>query len=191
MVTGKGGGSGQRYFTTYDFANGAPAGFKPGAGGVLTVGVNPTTHMAGNYGGLGFEAASTRSGIKIGNRAQPTSNFQKQFHLAGGGLVSTKILDELGLDIGGDPSGLTVDGRKVPLGVFDSGGYLPTGLSLAYNGTGQPEVIRTQQQEQALGDPQFDITVMLGTREITDIVDVRVERATSRIARSVGSGVRT
>jgi hypothetical protein len=191
LVTGKGGGHGQRYFTTYDFANGAPAGFKPGAGGVLTVGVNPTTHMAGNYGGLGFEAASTRSGIKIGNRAQPTSNFQKQFHLAGGGLVSTKVLDELGLDVGGDPSGLTVDGRKVPLGVFDSGGLLPTGMSLAYNGTGQPEVIRTQQQEQALGDPQFDITVMLGTREITDIVDVRVERATSRIARSVGSGVRT
>jgi hypothetical protein len=191
MITGKGGGHGQRYFTTFDFANGAPAGFKPGAGGVLTVGVNPLKHMDGNYGGLGFEAASTRSGIKIGSRAQPTSNFQKQFHLAGGGLVSTEALEKLGLDIGGDPSGLTVDGRKVPVGVFDSGGLLPTGMSLAYNGTGQPEVIRTQRQEQALGDPQFDITVMLGTREITDIVDVRVERATSRIARAVGSGVRT
>ncbi|WP_344613360.1 hypothetical protein [Dactylosporangium salmoneum] len=150
LVRGLGGGHGQRYFTTYDFASGAPAGFKPGPGGVLTVGVNPQSHMAGNYGGLGFEAASTRSGIKIGNRARKTSTFEKQFHLASGGLVSTAVLDELGLDIGGDPSGITVDGRRVPFGVYDTGGYLPTGLSLAYNGTGRPEVIRTEAQEQAL-----------------------------------------
>jgi hypothetical protein len=190
LVTGRGGGHGQRYFTTFDFANGAPAGFKPGAGGVLTVGVNPTEHMAGNYGGLGFEAASTRSGIKIGTRAQKTSNFQKQFHLAGGGLVSTAILDELGLDIGGDQSGLTVDGRKVPLGIFDSGGVLPTGLSLAYNGTGRPEVIPHPDRPAGNESIVLNAQVFLGTREITDIVDVRVERATDGIARSIRSGTR-
>lgn len=182
--------SNHRYFTTYDFANGAPGGFKPGAGGILTIGVNPLQHMAGNYGGLGFEAASTKSGIKIGNRARATSTFEKQFHLADGGLVNVDVLKRLGIDVGGDPSGLTADGRKVPFGVFDSGGLLPTGLSVAYNGTGQPEVIRTQAQEQALGDPQFDITVLLGTREITDIVDVRVERAHGQLARQLRSGPR-
>jgi hypothetical protein len=141
LATGRGGGHGQRYFTTYDFQNGAPGGFKPGAGGVLTIGVNPQTHMAGNYGGLGFEAASTRSGIKIGTAAKKPSTFEKQFHLASGGLVSTALLDKLGLDIGGDPSGLTVDGRRIPLGAYDVGGYLPQGLSLAYNGTGRPEPV--------------------------------------------------
>ncbi|MGI5236479.1 hypothetical protein [Dactylosporangium sp. CA-139066] len=152
LVTGRGGGHGQRYFTTYDFANGAPAGtgLKPGAGGVLTLGVNPQSHMAGNYGGLGFEAASTRSGIKIGTSARKPSTFQKQFHLASGGLVSAALLDELGLDIGGDPSGITVDGRRIPLGAYDVGGYLPQGLSLAYNGTGRPEpVIPAERLERA------------------------------------------
>ncbi|MER7280421.1 hypothetical protein ABT369_38890 [Dactylosporangium sp. NPDC000244] len=154
LVTGRGGGRGQRYFTTYDFADGPPpgTGLKPGAGGVLTLGVNPQTHMAGNYGGLGFEAASTRSGIKIGTSARKPSTFQKQFHLASGGLVSAALLDELGLDIGGDPSGITVDGRRVPLGAYDVGGYLPEGLSLAYNGTGRPEpVIPADRLERASG----------------------------------------
>jgi hypothetical protein len=139
LVTGRGGGHGQRYFTTYDFADGSPAGFKPGAGGVFTVGVNPQSHMAGNYGGLGFEAASTASGIKIGTRARKPSTFEKQFHLADGGLVNAEMLRRAGIDIGGDPSGITINGKPVPFGVYDTGGYLPEGLSLAYNGTGRPE----------------------------------------------------
>lgn len=35
-------------------------------------------------------------------------------------------------------------------GGYDNGGWLPPGLSLAYNGTGRPERIRNQQQEAAL-----------------------------------------
>lgn len=35
-------------------------------------------------------------------------------------------------------------------GGYDNGGWLPTGLSLAYNGTGRPERIRNPQQEAAL-----------------------------------------
>jgi hypothetical protein len=33
---------------------------------------------------------------------------------------------------------------------FDSGGYLPTGHSLVYNGTGQPEPVLTDRQWQAM-----------------------------------------
>lgn len=80
--------------------------------------------------------------------------------------------------------------NSLPFGVYDTGGRLPTGLSLAYNGTGRPEVIRTEAQEQALGGWAGDVHVYLGTREITDIVDVRVERATNQIARSIRSGTR-
>lgn len=141
----------RRYFTTYDFANGAPGGFKPGGGGVLTIGVNPQSHMAGNYGGLGFEAASTASGIKIGTRARRPSTFEKQFHLAEGGLVNTEMLRRAGIDIGGDPSGITINGKPVPFGVYDTGGYLPEGLSLAYNGTGRPEPTIPADQLQTSG----------------------------------------
>lgn len=36
-------------------------------------------------------------------------------------------------------------------GGYDNGGWLPPGLSLAYNGTGRPERVRTASQEAALG----------------------------------------
>jgi hypothetical protein len=32
-------------------------------------------------------------------------------------------------------------GGRVPFGVYDSGGYLPVGLSMAYNGLGRPEPV--------------------------------------------------
>src|SRR5215218_3640722 len=57
--TGRGGGRGQRYFTTGTIGTGTP-GLRPGLGGVLQIGVTPGRgHMAGRYGGphgLGFQA---------------------------------------------------------------------------------------------------------------------------------------
>lgn len=49
------------------------------------------------------------------------------------------------------PWGLA-EGGQVPIhtGVFDTGGHLPPGLTLAYNGTGRPETIRTEVQERQL-----------------------------------------
>jgi hypothetical protein len=42
-------------------------------------------------------------------------------------------------------------GGLVPdVGVYDSGGYLPTGLSAVYNGTGRPEPVMTAQQMELL-----------------------------------------
>jgi len=74
----------RRYFTTAsDFG---ALGFKPGTG-AYTIGVNPYTHMAGNIGGLPFEAASTRSGIHVGRGAQSVMNFARQYYLAALGGV--------------------------------------------------------------------------------------------------------
>lgn len=57
--------------------------------------------------------------------------------------------------------------------VFDSGGWLQPGLTLAYNGTGQPERVATAAQSTA---PQaVNVQVFVGDREITDIVDVRID----------------
>jgi hypothetical protein len=45
------------------------------------------------------------------------------------------------------------DGGVLGAGVYDRGGLLPPGLTLAYNGTGKPERIRTAEQEAALRGP--------------------------------------
>ena len=42
---------------------------------------------------------------------------------------------------------MIADGLAAKVAKFDSGGYLQPGYTLAYNGTGQPERIRTAAQE--------------------------------------------
>jgi hypothetical protein len=68
----------QRFFTTA--SNLAAAGWQRGLG-AFSMGVRPGIHMAGNVGGLGFEAASTNLGIRVGGRATPMSGFPEQWHL--------------------------------------------------------------------------------------------------------------
>jgi hypothetical protein len=137
-MTGRGGGHGQRYFTTSSIGTGVP-GLKPGLGGTLQIGVTAGTgHMAGRYGGLGFEAESTRTGIKVGAAASRPESFARHFHLARGGRVDEELLARFaqmrGLDIGGDAGRLRINGK-----VFDRGGYLMPGATLAVNRTGRPE----------------------------------------------------
>ncbi|MFH8803226.1 transglycosylase SLT domain-containing protein [Streptomyces sp. NPDC017936] len=81
------------------------------------------------------------------------------------------------------PGGYALGGRVVPTW-FDDGGYLPKGLSLVANGTGSPEPVFTSSQfadiraAKSAGPttpPVIHNHVYLGTREITDIVDERVE----------------
>lgn len=187
--------SDRRYFTTFDFTNGAPAGFKPGAnGGVLSIGVNPTEHMAGNFDGLPFEAKSTAKGIVVGAGVTPVGAFQKQFHMAQGGPVDGKLLTKLGLDVGGDPSGMTVDGRKVPYKLFDDGGWLAPGLSIADNRTGGYERVQNQEQMAASSGPlRFDVVLEAADpaiRDLMKLIDVRVEASSDRVASAVESGVR-
>jgi acid phosphatase family membrane protein YuiD len=116
-ATGKGGGHGQRYFTTSSIHSGI-LGLKPGLGGILQIGVTAGTgHMAGRYGGLGFEAESTRTGIKVGAAASRPESFARHFHLAKGGRISREMVEQLarmrGLDIGGDEGQLVVNGRAL------------------------------------------------------------------------------
>jgi tape measure domain-containing protein len=131
--TGAGGGHGQRYFTTSTIHSGI-LGIKPGLGGTLQIGVTAGTgHMAGRYGGLGFEAESTRTGIKTGSAASRPESFARHFHLAKGGRVTLEELLASGkrLDIGGDAGRLRI--RE-----FDGGGWLMPG-QVGVNHTPKPE----------------------------------------------------
>jgi tape measure domain-containing protein len=134
--TGRGGGAGQRYFTTASIGTGV-AGLKPGLGGVLNIGVTPSQgHMSGSYAGLGFEARSTRSGIIVGPGARSPASFARQFHMARGGLVDERLVALAalaGLDIGGDQGRLRINGK-----VLDQGGYLMPGQA-GINLTSKPE----------------------------------------------------
>lgn len=67
----------QRRFTTR--SNFEQIGFRPGKG-TYTIGVS-NGHMVGNLAGLAFEAASTRSGIKIGGNAKSVDRMQRQYFL--------------------------------------------------------------------------------------------------------------
>jgi len=133
----------RRYFTTAsDFRS---LGFKPGTG-AYTIGVNPYTHMAGNIGGLPFEAASTRSGIHVGRGAQSVMRFAKQYFLASlGGVFGGNGSVNLGnSDLRKLMKAIHIN-WGVRTGVnpvsFDRGGWLRPGLTLAHNGTGRSEPV--------------------------------------------------
>jgi TP901 family phage tail tape measure protein len=136
--TKRGGGHGQRYFTTASIGTHV-AGLKPGLGGVLQIGVTPSRgHMAGSYAGLGFEAESTRTGIKTGSAASSPASFSRHFHMAKGGLVYQRMVEEFarltGADVGGDAGHIRINGQ-----VADRGATLTPGLNLLANRTGRPE----------------------------------------------------
>lgn len=58
-------------------------------------------------------------------------------------------------------------GGVLPLGVYDSGGLLPTGLSFAFNGTGAPEKVLTNEQSSS-GSRTFNFYGDLSFPNITD-----------------------
>jgi hypothetical protein len=96
---------------------------KPGIGGPLTAAwSNPgeypasstTGHMMGLVGGLTFESSGSR-GVHIGASTRRLTDFAHRAHYSQGG--------------------------QVPYASYDAGGYLPPGVSLAYNGTGRPEPV--------------------------------------------------
>ncbi|MFD1277470.1 LAGLIDADG family homing endonuclease [Streptomyces kaempferi] len=67
-------------------------------------------------------------------------------------------------------------------GKYDSGGYIPPGLNLVYNGTGRPEPVFTTQQANALMSgaaqgPAQPVVVELHAKEgaLGDFIDVRVQ----------------
>ncbi|MGW0468337.1 aggregation-promoting factor C-terminal-like domain-containing protein [Streptomyces sp. NPDC003027] len=81
---------------------------------------------------------------------------------------------------------------------YDDGGYLPQGLSLVANGTGKPEPVFTSAQWDTLrasagrgsGPTEIhaDVHVYVGDREITDIVDTRIEVRDTQAAMALETG---
>lgn len=73
---------------------------------------------------------------------------------------------------------------------FDSGGWLPPGMNLTYNGTGGPEPVLTRQQWADVrgGANGTHLQVYLGTREITDIVRVVVDGRDQAMTNSLAYG---
>lgn len=265
LMTGRGGGRGQRYFTTGSIGTGI-AGIRPGLGGLLDIGVRRPSagrsgHMAGRYGGLGFEARSTASGIIVGPGARPPGSFAVHFHVGapgGGGagayaglrgtnqhivreifagmfgwgsaaqwnatnqLVSHEsgwrntaqnptssayglfqFLNSTWASVGGhktsDPrlqaiyGGRYIKGRyHSPIGAwsfwqghhwYDQGGWLPPGLSLAFNGTGRPEPVGPAAGGVHLHQGAIQVYAAEGMSErrvaelVVDVIDERARRA--------------
>jgi TP901 family phage tail tape measure protein len=151
-MTGRGGGHGQRYFTTAT-VGGAP-GLKSGLGGVLQIGVTPGRgHMAGRYAGLGFEAESTATGIKIGAAASRPESFARHYHMATGGRVDAinALAGLPGVVVGGDQDHLRLIRGPRPQ-TFDKGGTLSPGLNLLANRTGKPEHLTPAADPATLAD---------------------------------------
>ncbi|GAA2636924.1 hypothetical protein GCM10010399_82570 [Dactylosporangium fulvum] len=86
--------------------------------------------------------------------------------------------------------------NSLPFGVYDSGGRLPQGLSLAYNGTHGGELVQTNAQERAslaAHAPEFNVVLSAADpqlKALVSMIDVRVERKTGEIARQISGGVR-
>ncbi|HEY5990272.1 MAG TPA: hypothetical protein VIV12_28385, partial [Streptosporangiaceae bacterium] len=135
-LTGRGGGHGQRYFTTANERGYFAPGFVPGG---FNVGLRPGVHTAGNLAGLAFEAASPSRGIRVGGAASPVSSFPVQLHLAGLQALSQAQMLQALRQVA--PVMLARYSKYVRTGHFDQGGTLPPGMTLAYNGTGRGETV--------------------------------------------------
>jgi tape measure domain-containing protein len=186
LHTRRGGGHGQRYFTTATIGTHIP-GLRSGLGGMLNIGVTPGRgHMAGSYMGMGFEAESTATGIKIGGAASPPSSFARHFHMARGGAVDWRLFDLLtrsGADIGGDAGRLRINGK-----VLDSGGWLMPGTTLATNRTGRPERVLPPGQPQTVVNVTVNVSGVVGTspRQVADQLVPEIRRGLNEYARRTG-----
>ncbi|HEV8653104.1 MAG TPA: hypothetical protein VG276_27860 [Actinomycetes bacterium] len=162
----------RRYFTTA--SNFLGLGFRPGAGGSYTIGVNRAGgHMAGNYRGLAFEAANTRAGIRVGSAARSVSSFPAQYHMARGGLIgglADWLGQQRGLAVGGDPAKLRIES-------LDQGGMLLPG-HLGYNGTSRAEPVGIDYDALAAAMRRAGVgQVGINMRELADVIVNAMRRA--------------
>jgi acid phosphatase family membrane protein YuiD len=169
----------RRYFTTAsDFRS---LGFRPGTG-AYTIGVNPYTHMAGNIGGLPFEAASTRSGIHVGRGAQSVMRFAKQYYLA-----------SLGGVFGGNGSVNLVasDLRKLMKAIHLNWGVRTGGNMLSY-ASGTPFVSRTGPAWLHRGEAVIPRGAGGSTRVVIDVTgaDSDLKRLIRKMIRVQGGDIR-
>jgi hypothetical protein len=73
--------------------------------------------------------------------------------------------------------------NPIPYGSYDTGGHLPPGLSLAYNGTGKPEPVGQIA-------PVISVAVYVGNEKLDSRTDYRIEKNNERIAVGLRKGAR-
>ena len=146
-------------------------------------------HTAATINGVNFESRGGR-GVVVGSGARGShdSLFTNLAHVRGfkdGG--SPGLQGDLPFDLL-DPRGKKFQKQLAEaLGVktFDTGlragGWEPG--TLAYNGTGKTETVRTAEQESRLGGP-LNVRVFIGSKELTDIVRVEMDEKNRQAANS-------
>jgi len=146
-----------RRYATPAFHGDKAQGFTRGKQSNFMIAVNPNPgksgHMVARVNGVGVEEAGG-VGLRVGASARSLSNgmFSWRGGLAQGGIVGDLPYDLL------NPRGERYDPKlrrvveqtSLRTALFDQGGYLQPGLTLAYNGTGKPERIRTEVQERSV-----------------------------------------
>jgi TP901 family phage tail tape measure protein len=73
--------------------------------------------------------------------------------------------------------------KALPFASYDTGGHLPPGLSLAYNGTGAPEPVGQV-------NPVVNVAVYVGNEKLDSRTDYRIEQNNQRIAVGLRKGAR-
>jgi hypothetical protein len=125
-----------RLWSTFDFqGNSAPAGWAHNVPSPFQIGITNegVGHTAGTLAGVNVES-SGGAGVHYGPSARGAHN--SLFHDVYG------FLPARAMPFGG--------GLRGGVDTYDSGGWLPRGISTIYNGTRGPERIRNQEQEAAL-----------------------------------------
>ena len=154
-----------RLYATGSFSPGrGAAGLAPGLGSAFSVGVvrGSPGHMSGTLGGMNVESRGSR-GVVVGAAARGADDplYNMRFHLpeVGGMFVPGGAL--AAIDLPEPPSDWPGDGLLgsgpfateatyetvkdwLGTGVYDRGGALKPGWTLAYNGTGSDEQVRSE-----------------------------------------------
>jgi len=122
----------RRRYSTHGFNGSRAHGFRRNMPSPFTIGNTHASvgHMAGTLLGTNVESRGS-AGVVVGPRARGTRNslFTSRWGLMAAARAA---------------SGERLAGEGI---AFDSGGLLPRGYSLTYNGTRSPETIRTAAQE--------------------------------------------
>ena len=142
-----------------DIAGGGPT-FAAHAGRVMKAGWNPIAGRTGigilvDHGGgiQTYYGHNPVGGVRVAPGQMVKAGQHIGYQGATGNVTGTHLHFEVHR---GNPNAITnpvpfMAARGVKLGTYDVGGTLDPGLTLAFNGTGKPETIRTYEQEQALG----------------------------------------
>ena len=142
-----------------DIAGGGPT-FAAHAGRVMKAGWNPIAGRTGigillDHGGgiQTYYGHNPVGGVRVAPGQMVAAGQHIGYQGATGNVTGTHLHFEVHR---GNPNAITnpvpfMAARGVKLGTYDVGGTLDPGLTLAFNGTGKPETIRTHEQEQALG----------------------------------------